>query len=78
MANVNPIVKLEHNSSDQPAAMSVPVFSMPPAPANAPEGIAEVRVPDVGDFKDVPIIDIMVKPGDSVCVQLKAGVFSRR
>ncbi len=26
----------------------------------------EVRVPDIGDFKDVPIIEIFVKPGDSV------------
>ena len=26
----------------------------------------EVKVPDIGDFKDVPVIDIMVKPGDSV------------
>jgi pyruvate dehydrogenase E2 component (dihydrolipoamide acetyltransferase) len=25
-----------------------------------------VRVPDIGDFKDVPIIEIMVKPGDSI------------
>jgi pyruvate dehydrogenase E2 component (dihydrolipoamide acetyltransferase) len=26
----------------------------------------EVRVPDIGDFKDVPVIEIMVKPGDTV------------
>ena len=26
----------------------------------------EVKVPDIGDFKDVPVIEIMVKPGDSV------------
>lgn len=26
----------------------------------------DVRVPDIGDFKDVPIIDILVKPGDIV------------
>src|SRR5258705_2109539 len=26
----------------------------------------EVRVPDIGDFKDVPIIEVMVKPGDKV------------
>ena len=26
----------------------------------------EVRVPDIGDFKDIPIIEIMVKVGDSV------------
>ena len=26
----------------------------------------EVKVPDIGDFKDIPIIEILVKPGDSV------------
>ena len=26
----------------------------------------EVKVPDIGDFKDVPVIDILVKVGDSV------------
>src|SRR5690242_1753212 len=26
----------------------------------------EVKVPDIGDFKDVPVIDVLVKPGDSV------------
>src|SRR5262252_1547797 len=26
----------------------------------------EVKVPDIGDFKDVPIIDVLVRPGDRV------------
>ena len=26
----------------------------------------EVRVPDIGDFKDVPVIEVFVKPGDTV------------
>src|ERR1035437_6990689 len=26
----------------------------------------EVKVPDIGDFHDVPVIEIMVKPGDVV------------
>ncbi|MCA3227764.1 MAG: dihydrolipoyl dehydrogenase, partial [Burkholderiales bacterium] len=26
----------------------------------------EVQVPDIGDFKDVEIIEILVKPGDAV------------
>ena len=26
----------------------------------------DVKVPDIGDFKDVPIIEVMVKPGDTV------------
>ncbi|OQW39509.1 MAG: branched-chain alpha-keto acid dehydrogenase subunit E2 [Proteobacteria bacterium SG_bin4] len=28
--------------------------------------IKKVLIPDIGDFKDVPIIDILVKPGDTV------------
>jgi len=26
----------------------------------------EIKVPDIGDFKDVPVIEVFVKPGDSV------------
>lgn len=26
----------------------------------------EIRVPDIGDFKDVPVIEVLVKPGDVV------------
>lgn len=28
--------------------------------------LVEVKVPDIGDFKDIPVIDVLVKPGDSV------------
>ena len=28
--------------------------------------VIEVKVPDIGDFKDVPIIEVLVKPGDSI------------
>ncbi len=28
----------------------------------------EVKVPDIGDFKDVPVIEVLVKPGDTVKV----------
>ena len=26
----------------------------------------EIKVPDIGDFKNIPIIEILVKPGDTV------------
>ena len=26
----------------------------------------EVKVPDIGDFTDVPVIEILVKPGDTI------------
>jgi dihydrolipoamide dehydrogenase len=28
--------------------------------------VIEVKVPDIGDFKDVPVIELLVKPGDRV------------
>ncbi len=28
--------------------------------------LIEVKVPDVGDFKDIPVIEVFVKPGDTV------------
>jgi pyruvate dehydrogenase E2 component (dihydrolipoamide acetyltransferase) len=39
------------------------------APAAAPAaggGIVEVKVPDIGDFSDVPVIELFVKVGDSI------------
>ena len=29
----------------------------------------EIKVPDIGDFKDVPVIEVHVKPGDVVKVE---------
>ena len=28
--------------------------------------LVEVKVPDIGDFKDVPVIEVLVKPGEAV------------
>jgi pyruvate dehydrogenase E2 component (dihydrolipoamide acetyltransferase) len=58
------IVQFEGAGAEQ--AETRPVVSAPPSPVSAPAGVAEVRVPDIGDFKDVPVIEIFVKPGDSV------------
>ncbi len=49
-----------------PAEVAKPSVSAPPSPVSAPAGLAEVRVPDIGDFKDVPVIEIFVKVGDTV------------
>jgi pyruvate dehydrogenase E2 component (dihydrolipoamide acetyltransferase) len=49
-----------------PAAPPKTAVSAPPAPTSTPGGVAEVRVPDIGDFKDVPVIEVMVKAGDTV------------
>ena len=30
--------------------------------------LVEVKVPDIGDFKEVEVIELLVKPGDTVAV----------
>ena len=48
-----------------PTPSAAPVAA--PAPdAAAPVGPIEVRVPDIGDFKNVAVIELLVKPGDTV------------
>jgi pyruvate dehydrogenase E2 component (dihydrolipoamide acetyltransferase) len=61
-----PILTLELDGSGGAAQAAKPAVTAPPAPTSAPAGVAEVRVPDIGDFKDVPIIEVMVKVGDTV------------
>ncbi|WP_431152944.1 dihydrolipoyllysine-residue acetyltransferase [Acidovorax facilis] len=48
-----------------PVAAAAPA---PVAPAAAPAtaGPVEVRVPDIGDFKDVAVIELLVKVGDTI------------
>ncbi len=51
-------------------APAAPVAA-PAAPAVAPAasaGPVEVKVPDIGDFSDVPVIDVFVKVGDTIKV----------
>src|SRR3974390_1110457 len=62
----SPILMLEVDGAAAAPEPVKPAVSAPPAPTSAPAGVADVRIPDIGDFKDVPIIEIMVKPGDSI------------
>ncbi len=53
-----------------PAPAASPAQPPAAAPAAAaPAGPVEVRVPDIGDFKDVAVIEVLVKPGDAVKVE---------
>src|SRR5580704_6172216 len=61
-----PILSLELDGSGAAAEPIKPAVTPPPAPTSAPSGVAEVRVPDIGDFKDVPVIEVSVKLGDKV------------
>ena len=60
-------------SEEKPApapANQAPAATKPeaaaPAVAPAASGPIEVRVPDIGDFKDVAVIELLAKPGDTL------------
>ncbi|MBK6356290.1 MAG: dihydrolipoyllysine-residue acetyltransferase [Betaproteobacteria bacterium] len=48
-----------------PAPAAAPVAA---APAAAGGGVVEVKVPDIGDFAEVPVIELYVKVGDAIKV----------
>jgi pyruvate dehydrogenase E2 component (dihydrolipoamide acetyltransferase) len=53
------------------APAPAPAAAAAPAPAPAPAasaGPVEVKVPDIGDFKEVEVIEVMVKVGDTIKV----------
>jgi len=51
-----------------PAPVAAPAAAAPAAAPAAGGGVVEVKVPDIGDFSDVPVIDLFVKVGDSIKV----------
>lgn len=56
----------EASAALAPAPTAAPVAAAPAAPVTS--ALVEVTVPDIGDFKDVPVIEVFVKPGDPVKV----------
>jgi len=54
-------------SAPQPTT-SAPSPGAPRPPTAAPQGAVDVKVPDIGDFTDVPVIEVFVKAGDTVKV----------
>jgi pyruvate dehydrogenase E2 component (dihydrolipoamide acetyltransferase) len=76
----SPILVLEAGEGAKPAAPAAAPAKAPAAPARAPAaaappaaapggGTRRVEVPDIGDFKSVDVIEILVKPGDTVAVE---------
>ena len=55
-------------AASNPAPAVAPAAQAAPAAATAvvSSGPVEVKVPDIGDFKDVSIIEILVKIGDTI------------
>lgn len=62
-----PIVTLGSDAAAaQKPASPKPAAREPDVPKETGGNAMEVRVPDIGDFKDVPVIEVLVKPGDRV------------
>ena len=55
-----------NQQAHQAAPVSAPVPSAAPAQPPDQPRLVEVRVPNIGDFHDVAIIEVFVKPGDTV------------
>jgi pyruvate dehydrogenase E2 component (dihydrolipoamide acetyltransferase) len=61
-----PLLTLTSEEQPSRAPQATPAAE-PSASAPSPQAQAiEVRVPDIGDFKGVPVIEVLVKPGDRV------------
>jgi pyruvate dehydrogenase E2 component (dihydrolipoamide acetyltransferase) len=54
-------------AASEPKQAAAPVSQASAATKNgAISGLVEVRVPDIGDFKDVAVIELLAKPGDAI------------
>jgi pyruvate dehydrogenase E2 component (dihydrolipoamide acetyltransferase) len=62
-----PVAKLAPSAAATAVAAPAVVIAAPVAPGAI--GPVEVHVPDIGDFKDVAVIEIFVKPGDAIKVE---------
>ena len=64
-------VASEPRTAAAPATPAVAAIETqaPAAAAPVASGTIEVRVPDIGDFKDVAVIELLVKPGDAIRVE---------
>ncbi|MEY4684499.1 MAG: hypothetical protein RLZ25_958 [Pseudomonadota bacterium] len=65
-----PQVAAPAKAAPAPAPVAAPeaVTPAPVAPQTIeiPGGTEEIKVPDIGDFKDIEVIEVLVKPGDVI------------
>ncbi|PIF73414.1 pyruvate dehydrogenase E2 component (dihydrolipoamide acetyltransferase) [Variovorax sp. 54] len=52
-----------------PAAAAPAPVAAAPAAAPAASGPVDIKVPDIGDFKDVAVIELLVKVGDTIAAE---------
>jgi pyruvate dehydrogenase E2 component (dihydrolipoamide acetyltransferase) len=68
------VVLVVEAAGESAAPAAAPVAAAAPSPVAAPlaaaapaaSGPVQVHVPNIGDFKDVAVIEVMVKPGDTI------------
>ena len=60
-----PAVAPAVSASVAPSSVAAPA----PVAATSATSVVEVRVPDIGDFKDVAVIELFVKVGDTIAVE---------
>ena len=66
------VITLEEGAAASAPAPAASTVSTPAAPATSAAPVnsggapIEVKVPDIGDYKDVPVIEVLVKAGDKV------------
>jgi pyruvate dehydrogenase E2 component (dihydrolipoamide acetyltransferase) len=65
-AAAKPAAAQSNGAAAAPAPAPAPAAAPAPAPAASGGGVQEVKVPDIGDYKDIPVIEIAVKVGDRV------------
>ena len=70
------ILMLDTQDAAAAAPVAAPTATAPAPQASAPvaapaaaSGPVDVKVPDIGDFKDVAVIEVLVKAGDTVALE---------
>jgi pyruvate dehydrogenase E2 component (dihydrolipoamide acetyltransferase) len=65
------VIEVSASPAGEGAAAAANTVAQPPAaaPAAAAAVDLEVRVPDLGDFRDVEVIEVLAKEGDAVAVE---------
>ncbi|MBU3583104.1 dihydrolipoyllysine-residue acetyltransferase [Polynucleobacter sp. 15G-AUS-farblos] len=60
------VITLEEGAAISAAAPAASAPAQAAVAASTGGGSIEIKVPDIGDYKDVPVIEVLVKPGDTV------------
>ena len=60
------VITLEEGAAASAPVPAASAASTSAAPATSDGALIEVKVPDIGDYKDVPVIEVLVKAGDKV------------